>query len=155
MPGVNSGQYINTGGILSSGRLFLARNDLNLAVIRASDQTRVGGSIRLDNADAYLESFANNTNIETLWSQVAAIGSTKTLQLTPDATKSGVGVTPTMIMQYNTRVTSAIIQIGGVGIWVPLAMTGGYTAGAVAPAITLLPDGTLAFRGVLITPPAP
>ncbi|MGH7883791.1 MAG: hypothetical protein ACREN8_12970 [Candidatus Dormibacteraceae bacterium] len=58
-------------------------------------------------------------------------------------------------MQYNTRVTSAIIQIGGVGIWIPLAMTGGYTAGAVAPAITLLPDGTLAFRGILITRPAP
>lgn len=82
-------------------------------------------------------------------------GSNPIVQITPDASRSGTGVTPQMNIVYNTRVTSAIVQIAGVGIWVPLALLNGYTAGGVTPAITLLPDGTLAIRGILVTRAAP
>jgi hypothetical protein len=114
-----------------------------------------GGALILQDTTALLACYTVS-GVQTLQSSVTCNGASSPLvQITPDASRSGVGVTPNMNVIYNTRVTSAIVQIAGVGIWVALAMLGGYVAGAVAPAISLLPDGTLAIRGTMTTRAAP
>jgi hypothetical protein len=96
------------------------------------------------------------SGVQTVQSSVTCNGASSPLvQITPDASRSGAGVTPNMNVVYNTRVTSAIVQIAGVGVWVALSLLNGYTAGSPAPSITLLPDGTLAIRGTLTTRAAP
>jgi len=114
-----------------------------------------GGAVICQDTTAMLACYTVS-GVQTVQSSVTCNGASSPLvQITPDASRSGTGVTPNMNVVYNTRVTSAIVQIAGVGIWVALALLNGYTAGAVAPAITLLPDGTLAFRGTLTTRAAP
>lgn len=75
--------------------------------------------------------------------------------ITPDSTQTGGIKTPSLAAIYSTVTSSVWLKVIGAGVWVALAMAGGYTAGTPAPAITLLPDGTLAFRGVLTTRAAP
>lgn len=114
-----------------------------------------GGSVLCQDAGVTLACYATSGAQTQQNSLVLAGGASPIIKATPDASRSGVGVTPTLDIVYNTRITSAIAQIDGVGVWVLLAISGGYTNGTPAPAITLLPDGTLAFRGVLTTRAAP
>lgn len=114
-----------------------------------------GGAIVCQDTTASLICYTIS-GVQTVQSSVVCNGASSPLvQITPDASRSGTGVTPNMNVVYNTRVASAIVQIAGVGIWVALSLLNGYTAGAVAPAVTLLPDGTVAFRGTLTTRAAP
>lgn len=75
--------------------------------------------------------------------------------ITPDNTQTGGIKTPTIVAEYSSGISAAWLRVLGAGVWAAITMQGGYVAGAIAPAITLLPDGTLAFRGTMTTRAAP
>lgn len=77
-------------------------------------------------------------------SNILLDGANHLAQITPDTTQTGGIKTPTLQAQYSTLISSAWLKVLGAGVWATITMQGGYVAGNPAPAITLLPDGTLA-----------
>lgn len=151
--------FVNSGGVHVSAAVEPHASACYLSFFEiasgANPGALHGGGVVLQDTTAMLACYTVS-GAQTVQSSVTCNGASSPLvQITPDASRSGVGVTPNMNVVYNTRVTSAIVQIAGVGIWVALAISGGYTNGTPVPAITLLPDGTAALRGVLTTRPAP
>lgn len=149
----------NSGGVSGAWSTQCHSTFAEMAFVEASTGPNpgalLGGAVVCQDTTASLICYTVS-GVQTVQSSVVCNGASSPLvQITPDASRSGTGVTPNMNVVYNTRVTSAIVQIAGVGIWVLLAISGGYTNGSPAPAITLLPDGTAALRGVLVTAPAP
>jgi hypothetical protein len=145
--------YLNTPGRVVAQTVQLHTGFAHFGIIDTNGNSP-GGYLRA--TETTIQATVNSTDaIPVPQSLVALNGASHTITLTPNATQTGGIKTPTLQAQYSPAINSAWLNVQGAGIWAPITMLGGYTAGVPAPAITLLPDGTLAFRGVMQTPAAP
>lgn len=146
-------EYFNASGALVSPTLQLHNGNIFLGIINSTSGINEGPHIFMSDTQLFLSMYDPSTGA--LNNSLMLDGTARTIPFTPDATQTGGIKTPTLQIQYSTVISSAWLKVLGAGVWVALAMANGYTAGSPAPAITLLPDGTLAFRGVLRTRAAP
>lgn len=151
--GMNGGQYTNPGGGTQRSRLLLGNNSIQLAFIEPVSEGVRAAQIYTKNQQAGLEAYSYTAN--TVQSHLDVDGTAHTVTITPDSTQIGGIKTPTIQALYSAAISSAWLKVLNAGVWAAITMQGGYVAGAVAPAITLLPDGTLAFRGTMTTRAAP
>lgn len=148
-----SATYLNTASNLVNTTVQAHTGFTFVGVVDAN-ANNPGGFVRTQ--ETYVDVTVNSTAATpATQTRVLIDGGAHAVTVTPDATQTGGIKTPALQAVYSTAISSAFWQIVGVGVWAFIGMAGGYTAGNPAPAITLLPDGTLAFRGVMVTRPAP
>lgn len=148
-----SAVYLNTPG-RAVNTSFQAHTGFTFIGVVDAAGLNPGGWIRT--TETQVQVTVNSTAVTPITqTQLLVDGSAHTVTVTPDSTQTGGIKTPSLQALYSAAISSAFLKVLGAGVWATITMQGGYTAGNPAPAITLLPDGTLAFRGIMTTRPAP
>lgn len=145
--------YLNTPGRTVSQSVQMHTGFSFMGVVDTNGNNP-GATIRT--LETNIQESVNSTAVTPVQqSAITLDGSAHTWTVTPDATQTGGIKTPSLQALYSAAISSAFLKVLNAGVWAFITMQGGYTAGNPAPTITLLPDGTLAFRGVMTTRPAP
>lgn len=152
--GLNGGQHTNPGGGTVRPRILLGNNALEMGFINPINQALKQARIYAGNQQVGLEAYSYTVDGQ-MQAHLDVDGTAHTITMAPDSTQTGGIKTPSLQLVYSAVTSSAWLKVLNAGVWVNLAMVNGYVAGNPAPAITLLPDGTLALRGVFTTRAAP
>lgn len=148
-----SASYLNTPSRVVNTS-FQAHTGFTFTGVVDANGTNPGGWVRT--TETQVQVTVNSTAVTPVTqTQLLIDGSAHTVTVTPDSTQTGGIKTPSIQALYSAGISSAFLKVLGAGVWAVLTMQGGYVAGNPAPAITLLPDGTMAFRGTMTTRAAP